>query len=1156
MTTTDTTFDLRAELPAGRLAIQASAGTGKTYALAALATRFVAEEGVPASELLIVTFTRAATAELRTRVRERLLEAAEHLEAGAPADSGDQLLDQVADASLAERAVRLERLQRAVAEFDAATITTIHGFATQVRASLGATAGPDRDAALVDDHTALVAEVCADVLARAATDGHPAEDLPTHGALVSDLRITSSVADLALVPHDGQDGASRADLLRARLARECAEAIDQRRRREGAISFNDVLTELRDALEGPGAAATIEALRARYRVALIDEFQDTDPVQWDIFDTLFGAGAADAHLVLVGDPKQAIYSFRGADVRTYLRAVDADTGVARRTLDTNWRSDGALLTALRTLLDGTTYGDEHIRFAPVTPSDRRARDRLTGTDGTALPAVQLRLALAPDIKRKRDSVEVDPDGAASAIDADLVHEVRHLLDHGLLPDGTGTRPVRPPDLAVLVRTGEEARKAQAALVEQGVPAVLARGTSVLDSPAAQQWRIVLDALVRPADPRRARTFALSWFGGWSAAEVDAAGDLDLSGVQEQLHTWASVLLRQGVAAFIRTVRAESGVVARVLGGADGDRNVTDLDHLGELLQGAVAGGRSSVAGLLTVLDAAPVEEADADRDGDKDSRRIESEAEAVQIMTIWVAKGLEFPIVLCPSLWRFGQEGDPVYEDPDTGVRTFDVSRNGSWPDSAEAAARKRLVEQESEGERLRLLYVALTRAQHHTVVWWTRALNSDRTALARVLFARRDGVLDPDAYGQREIELPDDDDVLDALQPLVDAAEGTIATTIHGRPGPPAGPWHDPDAPAAPAALQRAVLPATPDRRSHRWSFSAITSRVETTHFDPLDDTLADRGAADEGGDEPAPGAIDAVPAAPPAEAPPFAFVPAGAALGTLVHAVYEEVDFTEVDLTAALSDELGRQLAFRPLDLTPVGVEGATSAEGRTLLVAGMQQAIETPLGPQLGGLRLRDLARTDRLDELSFELLLGGGPRQATDRDLGALVARHLPPGHGLHAWATQLEAGAFGVDLTGHLTGSIDAVLRVPGEGGAPRYVVVDYKTNRLTPWGEAPGADDYHPRALAVAMAAHHYPLQALLYAAALHRYLRWRQPGYDPAVHLGGAAYLFLRGMTGGEVAVSDGQPHGVFSWATPPALVVELSDLLAGDGSGTGVTP
>ena len=181
------------------------------------------------------------------------------------------------------------------------------------------------------------------------------------------------------------------------------------------------------------------------------------------------------------------------------------------------------------------------------------------------------------------------------------------------------------------------------------------------------------------------------------------------------------------------------------------------------------------------------------------------------------------------------------------------------------------------------------------------------------------------------------------------------------------------------------------------------------------------------------------------------------------------------------------------------------------------------------------------------MSFELRLAGAGRSAQVRDIGRVLVAHLDETDTLHAWAAALADGAIDLSLGGHLTGSIDLIMRVRDPRGEDRFIVADYKTNQLTPWGRAPGPGDYHPNRLAVAMAQHDYPLQALLYSVALHRYLRWRVPHYQPGTHLGGACYLFLRGMTGPQVEVSDGQPHGVFGWPVPPALVTELSDLLDG---------
>lgn len=1204
-------LDLTGPLPQGRLAVQASAGTGKTYSLAALTTRYVAEDGVAAADLLVVTFTRAATAELRSRIRDRMREAVEHLDAEPSPPTDDPLLAHLA---AADRKVRLGNLRRAVTEFDAATVTTIHGFATQVLGSLGATAGTDLDAALTEEDPDLVVDVCADVLAAASTE-HASTDVPTLHELVVATHHARSTPDLRIEPAAGREGATAAQLLLAELAGRSVAALRQRRRAAGTMSFDDVLVDLRDALRGRGSDAVVEALRRRYRVALIDEFQDTDPVQWDIFRTLFGERRPAGPLVLVGDPKQAIYAFRGANVHTYLDAVGEAGGTETASLPTSWRSDGALLSALETTFAGATFGHDDIAFTAVDAAPDHRDRRLLDDAGRPLVPLRVRAAVGEDLPRtKGGSVLATP--ATEAVLADMADQLAWLFDHGRLPADGERRAVRPSDVAVLVKSNVDAERAQEALLANGIPAVLSRSGSVLDAPAADHWRWLLHAMARPSDPRRARTFALSWFGGWTPAQVADADDDDLIDLQERLHGWHELLQRHGVAALVRTVWSESGVAARALARPDGDRSITDLEHVAELLQAAAAGDddeRLSPTGLLTALDRPPTRERDpdADKDGDVAARRVESEAEAVQVMTVWVAKGLEFPVVCCPTLWRGAAPNQAYRYQDETGQRALDVAKGEGWPDPDVAAARKEAALREERGEQLRLLYVALTRARHQTLVWWAPVQGAAGSALARLLFARADdGSIDRDAWQADKVDAPKADRTLDRLQPLAAASGGTISVEAHGRPAPGgrwAGPAPDPDA----TSLTLARLGRHLDRSHHRWSFSAVTARGETTHFDPFDEALAERGGADEapigeheaedgvadevGSDATGGGAAGGVArsgvarsevarsgvatspvaagaAAEGAGAAPegagaaragatgeavassdrFAALPAGAAFGTLVHTLLEHVDLTADDLDAALAHELGRALSWQRIDLTPRGLEDATAADGRRLLVEAVRAAVETPLGPLFDGRRLRDLAPADRLDELGFELLLGEEGPAASDRDVGALLLQHLPEPGPLQRWAAGLRAGGFEVELAGHLTGAIDAVVRVPGtDGGPDRFVVVDYKTNRLSARGEVATPAHYGPHALAEAMAAHHYPLQALLYAVALHRYLRWRVPGYDPATHLGGVAYLFLRGMTGADVTTTAGAPHGVFAWRPPAALITDLSDLLAGRSPG-----
>ncbi|MEI8002371.1 MAG: exodeoxyribonuclease V, partial [Actinomycetes bacterium] len=268
-----------------------------------------------------------------------------------------------------------------------------------------------------------------------------------------------------------------------------------------------------------------------------------------------------------------------------------------------------------------------------------------------------------------------------------------------------------------------------------------------------------------------------------------------------------------------------------------------------------------------------------------------------------------------------------------------------------------------------------------------------------------------------------------------------------------------------------------------------------------------------------------------------PLGAIPGSADFGTLVHEVFERLDCTADDLDDRLTDLIGQRRGT------------ATARVDTTVLRDGLRAAIESPLGPLFGrGVRLRDLAPADRLAELSFECPLATSGPATSDRAIGALVCAHLAPHDPMRPWAERLAAGLFDVDLAGHLTGSIDAVFRVVDPTtGRPRFVAVDYKSNLLRgPDGVARTAD-YAPSRLPAAMADHHYPLQALIYLVVVHRYLRWRLPDYDPTVHLGGAAYLFVRGMTGPDTPVVEGHPHGVCSWPVPPSLVIALSDLLDG---------
>ena len=1140
-------FDVYGELPSGQVVIEASAGTGKTFTLSTLATRFLAERDLAPSELLIVTFTRAATAELRSRIRGQMAATAEALAGGPVPPGAADLTALLADVGRDDCRGRLER---AVSEFDSVAISTMHSFAAQVRSTLRISTAVDPDARLTSDVSEMVRHACADALATAAVTGVPVGELPSLANLVKATERYLRDPDMHLEPGPEQDGAEPAQIRLRDLVLAAEANLLDRRLTAGTMGFDDILGELRAALTDPSSAAVVAALRRRFSVVLIDEFQDTDRVQWEIFSTLFGGRDGDNALVLVGDPKQAIYRFRGADISVYLEAVTSTQAAGRFTLDRNWRSDGAAIEAMGRTFSGATFGNDAIGFVPVRASDEHEPQRMRGPDRSPLSGLAIRVAVGDQLPRS-GNFPITP-LAARIVHSDMVAHVRNLLDGATIPDpdaAGGERALLPRDIAVLVTSGGHARAAQNALRHQGIPAVVSGAGSVLSSWAADQVRVLLAAMERPADLRRVRAYSLSWFEAWSPRRVATSTDDDLAELQRKLTDWSARLADEPVAEVLAAVWADTDVVARVLGRFDGDRNVTDLDHLAELLHDNAPQGRSGVPGLLAFLDDPPESEGDLETDGDVVARRIESQAEAVQIMTIWKAKGLQFPVVCLPMLWRPGKAPeDVVYTDPETGRRTMDLAKGTNWPDPTRAAARKALAREEEASESLRLVYVALTRAQHHTAVWWANARGSKSRALSRFLFARRpgDGTLDPGVFASGSCTIPPESAIPARLAELAEGTHGTVTVTVVPEPGPESGraaPWRPPGRQAGEDPFEIATLSVVPDRSAHRWSFSAITATAEDVRGDPYDVTGADRGADDEtaeadaGAGQPAYNQDGGV-------AGSLTGLRAGTDFGTFVHSVLERTDFTSPDLTVALEDavdEVFRRTGTAPSVLAPDDVDG------RALLVAGLADAVRSPLGPLFDDTGLVDLDRRDRLDELAFELRVGQAGRRPEVRELGDVVLRHLPDDHPLRAWAAALAEGALDVRLAGHLTGSIDLVARRRTEDGADRFVVADYKSNRLTPPATEPAPSDYARGPLAGAMGEHHYPLQALLYGVALHRYLRSRQrPGASPA-EVTGAAYLFVRGMTGPGVGRDGLDPYGVFTWEFAPGLLDEASAFLDG---------
>ena len=1078
-------FALLGDLPTGTTVLEASAGTGKTFTIAALVTRYVAEGVATLDQLLVVTFGRAATQELRDRVRERLVSARDGLaDPAAALLSTDALLVHLAGG---EPEVRRGRLEQALASFDSATVATTHQFCQQVLIGLGAAGDIDRDAVFVDNVNDLVAEVVDDLYLRKWGRDGAAAPTVNRKAAHELARVVVGDSQAVLVPESGDPSQAT----RRAFAVAVRKEVDRRKRRRRLLGFDDLLTRLRDILADPHLGRSAAArLRARYTVVLVDEFQDTDPVQWDILKRAFHGAAT---LVLIGDPKQAIYAFRGADVLAYLDAVEV--AGEKLTLAKNFRSDPGLLLGLQGLFRGAALGDSNIVVSPVSAGHP---GRCLAVDG---PPVRLRAVLA----------DVDVLGVTQArerVVADVVAEIVQLLDSGALltpRDGSGERPVRPGDIAVLVGTGKQMDQVHAALLAAGVPSVRRGSASVFATQAATDWVVLLEALEQPHRRARLRRLALTGFVGWDAARLDTGDDDALS---LELRAWLVVLEERGIAALFDTVSRAKAVAARLLSLVDGERYLTDLRQVGEAVHEEAMQSQLGLTASLQWL-RRRVDESQTDLSQER-SRRLDSDAAAVQVVTIHSSKGLEFPVVHVPFVWDCYVHTPeiPLFHD-DQRRRVLDVGGRGPGFD-----LHKKQHNAEELGEDLRLLYVALTRAQGQVTAWWApTSKNTPNSALHRLLFTASPAAGVPDRVPVRSRTA--------AWSELVTHRSDVVSVTeVQARP---AAVWA-PTGQAA-ASLELATLGRTTDLSWRRTSYSALTAGTHEAHVSSeselaqKDDEPALLVQDAAGGEE----HLRAVPS-------PMGHLPGGTSFGTLVHAALEELDPGDL---AQLSSLCAKQLARQAVgDLT--GEE----------LAAALEPSLRTPLGPLADGKALVDIPAGDRLVELDFELPLCGGDVSVTGQaslgDIARLLTAHLPANDPVQGYA-ELLSGLAGASLRGYLGGSIDAVLRVGG-----RYLVVDYKTNYLGSRDEDLTAWHYRSSAVNEAMLHAHYPLQALLYDVALHRYLRWRVAAYDPEQHLGGVLYLFLRGMCGPGVTAADGSVPGVFAWRPPAALVVATSDLLA----------
>ncbi len=1285
--------------PGQPLLLEASAGTGKTWQVADLVLRLVAEEGVPLSAILLVTYTNAATAELRDRVRRRL-DAARAAVAGAAGDRPDATL-----AGLSQWPNAKAGLDQALARFDDLFVSTIHGFCQRTLVEHATSAGfvPPREViptaeafarpALFEPRT--VAARWPDpgrfeLLARLGWRGP--SNLPAHAATVCGAMLAPSPAEVAEVPAPAGDATRTGRLTPDRAADEAEDlvrgllrdlaghratieaalaagaagdarpvpdpsaptaevaafvaALYERRRADpgalsaieprlarfdaawdalarrlfaslatglrarvrsamadaGVLTYDEMLARLDEALDGEDGGPLGRALRQRLRVAIVDEFQDTDPTQWSILRKLFVH--PDARLVLVGDPKQSIYRFRGADIHTYARAAAAP-GVRKVPLTRNFRSDGPLLAGLEHLFGPGTgaFMSDDFDFVSVEAAPGREAFGLEG-------APPVTTADGPRPRRPFElRLVTTAEGAAgvAAVRERLCEacaaEVAALLAAGtrLAGEADGTRPLRASDVAVLVYDHRQAARMEAALAARGIRCVRPATASVFGSDAARWLRDVVFACADREGTAALHRIALGPFGGLTHEEAAVlSGDLEpddpaaptarrkldalLAALDHLRATWR----RRGFGPAVEAFWARTQALEAIATLEHGDRHVTDLRHLVELCHAEQRRGFLSPEGLARFLDAA-IREASTSgavrpAAGDPTLLRLDSDEDAVSIVTVWGSKGLTFEVTFVPFAGlRTVAPGKPnelvAGFDPRRGRRVLAPARPVAFDaiDGAEAPATdltRRVLQAEEDDafrEEIRLLYVALTRARHHVVLFAPDALDmrgGGRRPLLHLLGRPRNArgavAVDRGSFGATD-HLPADRDALAArLAHLADTSNGTVGfAEVPSDRDLSQGPQPSHRRQAAAPIARRPIDPPRFVRDFQVASFSAWAAGGVADPEEPaapeeraLEAALEHDAPESDGPRAPVPDA--AVPASPPAaEGPPPSFegVAPGRHTGTAIHELLERLDFP-----TGLLDDGRRPAAFLAARFARAGLDPAAAAVVERDLAAVLQTPLDNARLPIPPGWCLARIDREDRLDELVFDLAMGAGTayRRGTTAavridtaGVRAALAHRLetdPNWEGAAWLAPLVERGL--PDVAGILTGSIDLLFRLR-DGATTRTFVVDYKTNRLC-FGAAPhDGEAYDAPHLAHAMADHHYHLQGLLYTLAAHRFLRDQLGAdYDYDRHFGGHMYLFLRGMSGPDTPRTGpaGACRGVYADRWPRA-VIEALDRAFGAG-------
>ncbi|WP_415903256.1 exodeoxyribonuclease V subunit beta [Neptuniibacter sp. QD29_5] len=1154
----------------GQQLIEASAGTGKTYTITALYLRLLLGQGdisdkpLGPDQILVVTFTEAATEELRDRIRSRIVDARN---AFLLPDVSDPFLDQLKQ-NTADHEQAIKLLEQAIRQMDEAAIFTIHGFCQRMLKQHAFESGSLFESELTQDDQSLIRSAAIDFwrntiyplsgplssLVMRYWSSPESLMMEIRGLLSRSVRVTPDLSDqdlaeaydarlealnefkqawlqneddlVTLVQSSGVNKRSYTkanlpkwiaqiddyaaseqlepnkklvttlqkftssvlqektpegaefpqhylfeqletllegavpvkEILLSRALKEVRQRLARAKKQYQVQTFDDLLIDLHQALYSNSGESLAGAICDQFPVAMIDEFQDTDPLQYGIFSTLYKDVNRHA-LIMIGDPKQAIYAFRGADIFTYIQARRQVPQTF--TLETNWRSTTSMVEGVNHLFqsaDSAFIYDEDIPFIPVKAADKAGK-RLK-IQNVEPPALTLWHQESDEPLNNAQYLATYAQATASEID-------RLLSGNTLI----GDRKLQGSDIAVLVRDRFEAEEIRRALAVYEHPCVyLSNKDSVFKSQEAIELSLLLTAIENPLNDRALKAALATEFMQLDMHDLDRLNhdELGWEKVITEFSDYREIWLRLGVLPMLSRLIHQRNLAAMTLEQVSGERRLTNMLHLAELLQQASA-EREGVAGLIRWFNEQISQPSGG---GDEQILRLESERNLVTIVTVHKSKGLEYPVVFLPFACRFKEQKSAFYHD-ESGEAVLDLKAE---PEALKEADKERLAEE------LRLLYVALTRAVYSCYIGISHI---------KIGNSKKSRLIDS-ALGflllQSGIELDE------ALQTLEQPAAIQVLTP------PNYGSQKDLFAveEEQTAQLEARNFQRKIDRDWRVSSYSALSTH-QASHIPELPGL--DLEVAAEGQEQ--------VEEVIPDEDNIFTF-PRGANAGTFLHSVFEEISFARYQQVMLESDEYRTQLHDQ---LQVAGYEERWQCVIEKLI----EDVLATDLNGQ--GLRLNQINDEDRLVEMEFML----SAEHITVGRLESLIRRYDP----LAAKAKPLSFEP----LRGLLKGFIDLLFR-DGE----KYYVLDYKSNHL-----GYEASSYTQEAIKESMIDHRYDLQYLLYTLAVHRLLKQRIPDYDYERHFGGVYYLFLRGMDGEST-------NGVFHDKPDIELIEKLDLMFAGE--------